>query len=675
MGILFCIFKYFPFGGLQRDFLRIACECHERGYKVIVYTFSWEGDIPKGFDIRLVPDKRYTNHGKAAFFSKWVMKELRRNSYHAVVGFNRIKGLDVYFAGDNCLQEKTLYDKSFFYKLTPRFLTYSAFEKAVFNPSAKVEILALTERQKSDYIKHYSTQEERFHLLPPGISFDHAYPLKAEQIRKSMRENLRITDDKIVLLQVGSGFKTKGVDRSIRALAALPEIIRNKIVFLIIGKGHSRGLINLSRSLGIKQQVIFLGRREDVPKLLIASDLMIHPARNEATGTVLIEALAARLPILCTATCGYSRYVREAKAGKIIPEPFKQEALNQALLNLVTDKEKLLETKKNILNYSGKEDFYNRHKFAADIIEEVIKIKNERAHRIIKDIRAEKPPFKPDFIYLREDFQEVWQGKDPFVEADKLRGQIFRQIKNRRTLQFELNDKRFFVKIHHAIGWGEIFKNFLQFKTPVIGAGNEWAAINKLNELNVDTMTACAFGQHGNNPAKQESFLITETLENTISLEEFCKNWKNIPPMMALKCALIRKVAGISRQLHTNGINHRDYYICHFLMDLSCGIENITTGRRQNIKIYLIDLHRTQMRKKTPSRWIIKDIAGIWFSSMDIGLTKKDCFRFMKIYSNSSLRDALTKNRSFWINVNNTAKRLYKKDHGKTPNIDWEKHD
>ena len=150
MGILFCIFRYFSFGGLQRDFLRIACVCKNRGYKVVVYTFSWEGDIPEGLDIRLVPDKRYTNHGKAAFFSKWITKELRRNSYQAVVGFNRIKGLDVYFAGDNCLQEKTLYDKSFFYKLTPRFLTYSSFEKAVFNPSAKVEILALTERQKSD---------------------------------------------------------------------------------------------------------------------------------------------------------------------------------------------------------------------------------------------------------------------------------------------------------------------------------------------------------------------------------------------------------------------------------------------------------------------------------------------------------------------------------------------
>ena len=53
-------------------------------------------------------------------------------------------------------------------------------------------------------------------------------------MRKKMGENLGITEDKIVLLQIGSGFKTKGVDRSIRAVASLPEIVRKKIIFLSI---------------------------------------------------------------------------------------------------------------------------------------------------------------------------------------------------------------------------------------------------------------------------------------------------------------------------------------------------------------------------------------------------------------------------------------------------------
>jgi hypothetical protein len=45
--------------------------------------------------------------------------------------------------------------------------------------------------------------------------------------------------------------------------------------------------------------------------------------------------------------------------------------------------------------------------------------------------------------------------------------------------------------------------------------------------------------------------------------------------------------------------------------------------------IPLIDLHRAQLRKKTPRRWVVKDVAGLYFSVMDIGLTQRDLFRFV----------------------------------------------
>ena len=47
--IAFCLFKYFPYGGLQRDFLRIALETQARGFNIRVYTLEWEGDLPAGY--------------------------------------------------------------------------------------------------------------------------------------------------------------------------------------------------------------------------------------------------------------------------------------------------------------------------------------------------------------------------------------------------------------------------------------------------------------------------------------------------------------------------------------------------------------------------------------------------------------------------------------------------
>ena len=79
-------------------------------------------------------------------------------------------------------------------------------------------------------------------------------------------------------------------------------------------------------------------------------------------------------------------------------------------------------------------------------------------------------------------------------------------------------------------------------------------------------MTAAAFGERGSNPAQQHSFIITEELAPTISLEDFSLDWVQNPPAPALKRALIDEVARMVREMHRAGVNHRDCYICHFLL-------------------------------------------------------------------------------------------------------------
>jgi heptose I phosphotransferase len=95
---------------------------------------------------------------------------------------------------------------------------------------------------------------------------------------------------------------------------------------------------------------------------------------------------------------------------------------------------------------------------------------------------------------------------------------------------------------------------------------------------------------------------------------------------------LIELLANVSKTMHDAGINHRDYYICHFLLEK----ETLATPAEPDC--YLIDLHRAQMRKTVPERWAVKDIVGLYFSAMDIGLSKRDCLRFMRIYSGKTLR-------------------------------------
>jgi hypothetical protein len=249
---------------------------------------------------------------------------------------------------------------------------------------------------------------------------------------------------------------------------------------------------------------------------------------------------------------------------------------------------------------------------------------------------------------------------DAFDYIMQLDGEMFRDMDNRRTLRFGLGGKRYFLKAHYGVGWREILKNLLQLKSPVLGARDEWLAIKHLESLGVETMRLVGYGQRGWNPARQESFVITEALEDTCSLEDFCAAWENSPPSssteLRLKRALINRVACIARLMHGSGMNHRDFYLCHFLLDCSVDVLQQPAAA---LHLFLIDLHRVQLRRRTPARWIVKDIGGLYFSAMRIGLTQRDLFRFMTAYRNKSLRATLKEDTGFWNRCRGRADALY----------------
>ncbi len=232
---------------------------------------------------------------------------------------------------------------------------------------------------------------------------------------------------------------------------------------------------------------------------------------------------------------------------------------------------------------------------------------------------------------LEEPFRSRWAGQDTFAAAEALQGEVLRALEGRRTLRTEIDGHGYYVKIHRGIGWREIFKNLLSGRLPVLGAGNEWRALERLTAAGVDTMRAVAFAERGDNPARRHSFIITEELAPTVSLEDFCRDWPQHRPAPALKHALIRRVAEMARRMHGGGINHRDFYICHFLLHLP-----VDAGAP---RLSLIDLHRAQVREKTPRRWRDKDLAALYFSALEIGLTQRDCLRFLKTYFARPLRD------------------------------------
>ena len=138
-----------------------------------------------------------------------------------------------------------------------------------------------------------------------------------------------------------------------------------------------------------------------------------------------------------------------------------------------------------------------------------------------------------------------------------------------------------------------------------------------------------------------------------MSLEDFCRDWPQCPPDSALKRTLIDRVADMARQMHEGGMNHRDLYICHFLLHL----EPAPTAAA--LRLSLIDLHRSQIRPHTPRRWRDKDLAALYFSALGIGLTRRDKLRFVRRYFGRSLREALRDEAALLARLEAQAGRLH----------------
>lgn len=370
MKLAFCLYKFFPYSGLARDCLRIAEECHKRGHEVHLFTMDWQGDLP-AFPVRKIAVRGWQNHQKCRSFALGLQKILATENFAQTIGFNKMPQLDWYYAADVCYQERVDNTRSFLYKLLPRYKQWKKFESQVFLRRQKTKIMLIAAKQQTAFMRYYQTEAERFFLLPPGINAQQHHPRTSAlrlTIRQQLRSSLNLSADKFFLLAIGSSFKTKGIDRTIKAIASLPADLRQKVVLFIIGEGEQGFLKRLAAQHNLQTQINFLGGRADVADFLLSADLLLHAARHENTGTVLIEALIAGLPVLTLAHCGYAHFISAARAGIVLPEVFDQKLLDSAL-NEALLASNLTLWRHNALAYVKTQDFYSMPTKAADLIE------------------------------------------------------------------------------------------------------------------------------------------------------------------------------------------------------------------------------------------------------------------------------------------------------------------
>lgn len=289
---------------------------------------SWQGDRPAGIQVHLLPQTGWFNHQRYQKFIDAAFAKIHPSSFDYIVGYNRMAGLDAHFAADPCFIERAYKQRSFWYRLLPRFKWFAECERVIFSKASSTDVLMVSLTEKPIFQQWYGTQDQRFHYIPPYLSKERFKLHDRGEMRAYLRQTLQFGAGDFVYLLTGSGFHMKGVDRAIIALAALPKAERGKTRLVAVGQDNPRDFEKLAKKLGVASQVMILKGRSDIPQLMQGADVCIHPARRENTGLVILEGMACGTPMLVTDTCGYAHYVEEAEAGIVSQSPFDQLQFN-----------------------------------------------------------------------------------------------------------------------------------------------------------------------------------------------------------------------------------------------------------------------------------------------------------------------------------------------------------
>lgn len=186
------------------------------------------------------------------------------------------------------------------------------------------QFLAVSGLAKGKFLQAYGTaQPENIQVVHPGVDAERFQKLDRRRCRSEIRGSYGIGAEDTVILFVSMNFDIKGLDRLIEALAVLKsEHPQEKFKLLVAGKGDIRKYAALADKLGIGDKVVFTGvmEKENLDKVYMASDIFSILSRFDTFGLVVLEAMAASLPVVISSNVGAKDLVREGVNGFITDE-------------------------------------------------------------------------------------------------------------------------------------------------------------------------------------------------------------------------------------------------------------------------------------------------------------------------------------------------------------------
>jgi glycosyltransferase involved in cell wall biosynthesis len=236
------------------------------------------------------------------------------------------------------LRKKTVLTKGTVGKLDGDFdkIGKSFFAPLLFRILGYVDLYIAVSKAVKQEIIEYGFPEDKILLLPNGVDTHKYKPISSSEKLK-MKKNFGLPSQQIVTF-VGRLIYRKGVDILVEAWKRVVSICSD-VHLAIAGDGPEfKNLKRLAETLNLGEKVTFLGRIENVHKILQVSDFFVFPSRQEGLANAMLEAMASGLPIVATSIDGIIDVIKDGTNGILVKSNSSQE-LADALVKLVRNHE------------------------------------------------------------------------------------------------------------------------------------------------------------------------------------------------------------------------------------------------------------------------------------------------------------------------------------------------
>jgi UDP-glucose:(heptosyl)LPS alpha-1,3-glucosyltransferase len=228
-------------------------------------------------------------------------------------------------------------------KKRPSLFDHGTFwtEKKMYTCSGCQMFLPVSNLVKIKVLEAFQIDERKIRVIHPGVDMERFQSVNPND-RKEIRQAFGISESDFLILFVGMNFEVKGLDSLLSGIALLKSAYdNNQVKVLVVGKGNTKKYKALAQKLGIGEQLIFSGVRNDIEKIYPAGDILVMLSKFDTFGMVVTEAMAASLPVIISDNVGAKDLVIQGENGFVVDR--EDIEMISSKINFMLNKEKRLE--------------------------------------------------------------------------------------------------------------------------------------------------------------------------------------------------------------------------------------------------------------------------------------------------------------------------------------------